>query len=356
VLLHFVRKGIIGPMRITGKQMPQIFSTDLVPIADRRDAWLCNARLICGDCRFEFPRRHQFHGSIERRKVGGLELTRFSSSPVSFAKSPVTGTNAADRSCIVITQLHGVRCYSQDGATAILNPGDSTLIDSGLCWSSNCGGDCSRLYLRVPHWMMENRLRLTHLPLLPRISGVSGLGVTLSRLATSLYEEAQVLTHEEGTSAIEAYLEILSACIGHPLREDVDHHVELLSRVEQFIGTHLAEPALNPTEIANAVGISVRHLHRLFSRRGSTVTECIREQRLERCRLDLCDSRCAERNITEIAFCWGFSDSAHFSRSFKRQFGISPRLFRLQSWSESWNAEGTRGLLAAANLRPLYPN
>jgi len=40
--------------------------------------------------------------------------------------------------------------------------------------------------------------------------------------------------------------------------------------------THLAEPTLNPAEIANAVGISVRHLHRLFSCRGSTVTEWIR--------------------------------------------------------------------------------
>src|SRR6202035_5927 len=179
--------------------MPQTFSTDLVPIADRRDAWLCNARLICGDCRFEFPRRHLFHGSVERRKVGGVELTRFSSSPVSFAKSPVTGTNAADRFCIVITQLHGVRCYTQDGATAILNPGDSTLIDSGHSWSSNCGGDCSRLYLRVPRWLMENRLRLTRLPLLPRISGTSRLGVTLFRLATSLYQEAPVLTLGEGS-------------------------------------------------------------------------------------------------------------------------------------------------------------
>jgi len=28
--------------------------------------------------------------------------------------------------------------------------------------------------------------------------------------------------------------------------------------------------------------------------------------------------------VTEIAFRWGFKDSAHFSRAFKREFGISP--------------------------------
>jgi len=341
--------------------MSQTFSTDLIPIADRLDAWLSNARQICGDCRFEFPRRHLFHGSIERRNIAGLELSRFSSSPISFAKFPVLSANSVDRYSIVITQLKGVRCYSQDGAMAILNPGDSTLIDSGHSWSSNCAGECSRLYLRVPRWLMENRLRLTNLPLLPRISGASGLGVTLFRLATSLYQEAPVLTLEEGTSAIEAYLEILSACIGHP--EQRDEHAgrcaELLSRVEQFIETHLSEPALSPTEIASAVGISVRHLHRLFSCSGSTITECIRRRRLERCRMELCDARSAERNITEIAFFWGFSDSAHFSRSFKRQFGVSPRTFRLRYWNESWNTEGperTRSLPTAVHFRPLYPN
>src|SRR5216684_1855665 len=341
--------------------MSQTFSTDLVPIADRLEAWLCNARQICGDCRFEFPRRHVFHGSIERRNVAGLELTRFSSTPVSFAKFPVVSANSVDRCCIVITQLHGVRRYTQDGTTAILNPGDSTLIDSGHSWSSNCAGECSRLYLRVPRWLMENRLRLTNLPLLPRISGASGLGVTLFRLATSLYQEAPVLTLEEGTSALEAYLEILSACIGYP--EQRDEHAgrcaELLSRVEQLIETHLSEPTLSPTEIADAVGISVRHLHRLFSCSGSTITECIRERRLERCRMELCDPRSAERNITEIAFFWGFSDSSHFSRSFKQQFGVSPRTFRLRSWNEAWNAERperARSLPAAANFRLLYPN
>jgi AraC family transcriptional activator of tynA and feaB len=341
--------------------MSQTFSTDLVPIADRLDAWLCNARQICGDCRFEFPKRQSFHGSIERRRVAGLELTRFSSTPVSFAKFPIEAANSVGRSCIVITQLQGVRLYSQGGATAILKSGDSTLIDSGRPWSSNCAGECSRLYLRVPRWLIENRLRFADLPLLPRISGASGLGVTLFHLATSLYQEAQVLTPEEGISAIEAYLELLCACVGLGERrnEQTGACAELLSRVEQFIDAHLPEPTMGPTEIADAVGISVRHLHRLFLQKESTVAEYIRERRLERCQADLCDPRFSDRNITEIAFFWGFSDSAHFSHCFKQRFGVSPRLFRSRLWSGAWNTaqqERARGLLARASFRPLYPN
>jgi len=343
------------------KRMSRMFSTDLVPIADRLDAWLCNARQICGDCRFDFPRRPQFRGSIERRSVAGLELTRFSSSPVYFAKFPIETANSPGRSCIVISQLQGVRGYTQGGATAILKPGDSTLIDSGRPWSSNCAGECSRLYLRVPRWLMENRLRLSNLPLLPRICGASGLGVSLFRLATSLYQEAEVLTMEEGVSAIEAYLELLCACVGHPElhSEEASHSAELFSRAERFIETHLSEPALCPSQIADALAISVRHLHRLFSRKESTVAEYVRERRLERCQRDLCDPRFADRNITDIAFFWGFSDSAHFSRCFKRRFRVSPRVYRAHPWSGTWDAgysEPARGLAEKSNFRLLYPN
>jgi len=344
------------------KLMSQMFSTDLVPAADRLDAWLCNARQICGDCRFEFPKRQPFHGSIERRGVAGLELTRFSSAPVCFAKFPVEAANSASRSCIVITQLQGVRRYSQEGATVTLKPGDSTLVDSGRQWSSNCAGECSRLYLRVPRWLVEHRLRLTNLPLLPYISGACGLGVSLFHLATCLYQEAEVLTVKEGISAIEAYLELLCACVGRRERcgEETGHGAELFSRAELFIETHLSEPTLCPTEIADALSISVRHLHRLFLQKESTIAGFIRERRLERCQADLCNPRFADRNITEIAFFWGFSDSAHFSRCFKRRFDISPRLFRLRPWgSEAWNIdrqERARGLLARTNFRPLHPN
>ena len=318
--------------------MSQSFSTDVVPISERLDAWLWNARQICGDCRFQFPRRYPFHGSIHRRTVAGFELTRFSSSPVSFAKFPAAGAGNEDRGCIIVTQLEGVRHYHQDGAVALLKPGDTTLIDSGRPWTSDCIGSCSRLYLRVARWFLQNRLRIISVPVLPRISGASGLGASLFHLATSLYEEADEMSIEEGMAGVEAYLDLLSGCVGRPALVSVGHSAELLSRIERFIEAHLPDPTLNPGEIATVVDISVRHLHRLFAVKGCTVADWIRHRRLDRCRLDLSNFHLRNRSITDIAFLWGFSDSAHFSRCFRKEFGESPRAYRSRVWAVSWNS------------------
>jgi AraC family transcriptional activator of tynA and feaB len=325
------------------EKISQSFTTDLIPLPDRQEAWLSNAKQICGECKFQFPKRFPFHGSIERRRVADLEMTLFSSSAVSFNKYPSINLNSENRSWIVISQLAGLRRYCQDGKVAVLKKGDATLIDSGRPWSSDCPGDCARLYLRVPRGFMQTRMRRNELPVARRISGESGIGAMLFRLSTSLFQQAGEMSHEEGGAAIEAYLRILAACVGTTSRGiiDANRRVDLTSLILRYIDLHLTDTTLSPAEIAAALEISVRHVHRLFSRQGSTVADWIRAQRLRHCRSDFANPRLCEKSITEIAFFWGFNDSAHFSRVFKHQFGVSPRIFRSRVNS---------GLPAHANL------
>jgi AraC family transcriptional regulator, positive regulator of tynA and feaB len=308
--------------------MSQLFSTEALPASDRIDAWQWNAQQICGDCRIQLP-KSSFHGSIEVRNVGGLRLTRFSTTPLSFWKWPLDTVNLDNRSCIVITQIAGVRRYLQNGASVLLKPGDSTVIDSGRPWSSSCGTDCTRFYFRVPRWMMENRLRMPKIPIARRINGSAGLGATLCRLSQSIFEEAERMQDEEGAAALDAYFGILAGCLGGAATPAL-RGPELYGRIQRFVDAHISEPTLGADEIAAAMGISVRHLHRLYSVTGTTVGDSIRSRRLEHCRSDLANPRWRERSITEIAFSWGFNDSAHFSHSFRRQFGVSPRAFRAQ--------------------------
>jgi hypothetical protein len=73
-------------------------------------------------------------------------------------KWPFDTACAPSRSCPVITQIAGARQYLQRGEEILLKPGDSTIIDTAVPWSSSCNTDCVRLYLRVPRWVMQNRL------------------------------------------------------------------------------------------------------------------------------------------------------------------------------------------------------
>jgi len=336
------------------------FSTELIAAPDRLEAWRCNARQICGDSRFHFPKSFRFHGSIQAQRVAGLELTLFSSSALSFEKFPTVSLHSGQRACIVITQLAGVRRYCQNGMTAVLQRGDTTLIDSGLPWTSDCQGDCARLYLRLPYHLVEDRLRLSALPIARRISGAAGLGSILFGLSTSLFRQAEDLTSDEGTTAVEAYLKILSACVGEPdfaLTDRGGDH--LFSRIVRYIYAHLGDTDLGPASIAREMGVSVRHVHRVFSQMGSTVADWVRTQRLGQCHCDLADVRQLHKSITDIAFSRGFNDSAHFSRVFRQEFGICPRKYRSQAFAKAARnkieAQG-RNLLAPLEERLILPS
>ena len=306
--------------------MSQLFSTELFPASDRIDAWQWNAQQVCGDCRIQLPRT-SFRGSIEIQQIGVLRLTRFSSSPLSFWKWPHDTFSEENSPWLVITQLGGARRYAQSGAEVLLNAGDTTIIDASHPWSSTCETDCVRLYLRVPRWMLENRLRSREIRAAQKIWGTTRAGAAVHRLSQSLYYEARRMDKDETDASLDAYFHALAVALGHnEISEEA--RTALLHHILRYIDSHLAEPTLSPVVVASAVGISLRHLHRVFSATDGTMGDYIRGRRLEQCRKDMMDSRLRARTITEIAFSWGFSDAAHFSHAFRKQFGTSPRAFR----------------------------
>jgi AraC-like DNA-binding protein len=53
-----------------------------------------------------------------------------------------------------------------------------------------------------------------------------------------------------------------------------------------------------------------------------TVSDYIWRARLQNCRQEL--EAQGGKTITDVAFSWGFSSSSHFSRVFRRYFGVVP--------------------------------
>ena len=100
------------------------------------------------------------------------------------------------------------------------------------------------------------------------------------------------------------------------------------ARIQAFIQRNLVDPDLTIERIAERMQCTKRYLHKVFSDEGQTLNQYIWAQRLERCRTELGRAELAGKSITEIAFSCGFSNAAHFSRSFRARFGQPPRAYR----------------------------
>jgi transcriptional regulator GlxA family with amidase domain len=96
------------------------------------------------------------------------------------------------------------------------------------------------------------------------------------------------------------------------------------SDFEGYIDEHIGRPDLAPPMLARHFGISVRQLYRLTSSWGCTPDALIWSRRLTRARRILAEGKC-DSHVLDIALSCGFKDGAHFSRAYRREFGLPPR-------------------------------
>jgi len=94
-----------------------------------------------------------------------------------------------------------------------------------------------------------------------------------------------------------------------------------------YIRANLADPALTADRIADALFISRRRLYQLFDD-GDGVSGRIRALRIDQAKELLGDPAHAVRGIGEISRLCGFANAAHFSRTFRKVVGETPRDYR----------------------------
>lgn len=112
------------------------------------------------------------------------------------------------------------------------------------------------------------------------------------------------------------------------------HQQKIIARARALIEANLDQPISSET-LADHLAISVRHLQRIIKEElHSTPTNFIHIIRLEKAAGMLKNH---EANITEIAYTVGMSDASHFSRLFKRYYGVPPSHFAQQEHSHPNN-------------------
>jgi AraC-like DNA-binding protein len=312
--------------------MTHLLSTETVPPRDRVAYWtdmICNTyvQLEC-----DAMRSDAFGGSIKSETMPGLDLSVVASNAQKVVRTPRQIGRATDDYFLVSIQTQGQGVIRQDGRDAVLNPGDFALYDSTRPYELQFDGDFRQIVLKLPGEQLRRTVRDTEKLTATTVSGRAGAGHLMIGMIKTLWEDIDALEPASAVAVAGGVVNILvaglqtlpaSRCVG--VSSLTTYH---LARVKAEIDARLRNPGLSVGDIARDLGISVGHIHRLFRQAATTPAQFIWSRRLEMCGRDLLDPRRAGHSISEIAFSWGFNDAAHFSRSFRDRFGVTPRAWR----------------------------
>ncbi len=231
-----------------------------------------------------------------------------------------------DGGLLVSVQLQGGCVVRQGDREAVLRPGDMAVYDAGrpydLVFPS---GDHRQAVLQVPVIDSSAASMLLGQTAV-RIPGEGGIGPAVGALLTAIPTAIQDAETVHAERLAQSALELLALAV--PATSKLDRGTELLHRARAFIEAHADDPELRPSTIAEGLHLSLAHLHRTFRQSDNTVGALVKQVRLERAAADLRDEKLGRWTVAEIATRRGFSDSAHFSRSFAAHFGMSPSEWR----------------------------
>lgn len=313
------------------------FSTNNVARGARRDAWLASVREQCGDFEIEFG-ADSFEASIDVRRAGRFRCARIMQTSRRTTRLS-TQVDTKNLDCyFAIVQLAGRTEIEQFGRTTEISEGDIAIIDANAPMTQRYSGRNTQLSLHLPKadlgrqsfdWATVTAKRLHR-----------SRSRLVGPLICSAFCSDGDFDDREARTVGDTLVNLLS--IGWQGVDSgkgmvgTDGGSSLLLSIRSFILARLADEQLSPGMIARENGLSERQLHRIFQSTGRTVGGWIRQNRLDRSASDLRDHNKRDRTITQIAFAWGFSDSAHFSRVFSAEYGQSPRAYRTSALRNSF--------------------
>lgn len=271
---------------------------------------------------------------IAAYSFSGLKLTAISYDLRGMLRGEQLISHIDDRHYALILQLEGRGAVMRGETETTLKTGDMIIIDMASTTLSRVFAQSRQLCVKLPRALLQARLSSGAIAMACLIEGSGVFGRLLRSLIDALTGAAGTLSHREERGIRDALIDLAVAALCAELEPPLELRVFRPTAVRhwallrQSIETLLSDPELSPAKVAAEHNISTRHLHRLFKHAGTSFGEYVRARRLARCRNDLADQRLAALPVTEIAFRWGFNDSSHFSRCFKKTFGCTARDFR----------------------------
>ena len=306
-----------------------VHSTDLSPASDRAGHWTRVIAETYFPLQLTFRDAAQFQGRLEQRLLGSVSLSRLRTEPVQYERHPRHIAHASEEHYLITIPRRAPVEFRQLGREVRCDPGGFILERGDEPYRFSYAAANDLCVLKVAKPKLAERLRGADRYCAQVFDGQAGLG----GLFTTLARQARRDAPEDGAAGAvlgRHLIELLALTLDRSAQTQGEARRSVRAahqqHAEEVIRSNLSNPALSPDSVADACGISKRYLHQVFAETNCTVSQFIREQRLIAARDRLQSPNSGA--LSDIAYRYGFSDQAQFSRLFKAMFGQTPSGFR----------------------------
>ena len=308
----------------------------------RFTAWRRRIEEIAGmEAELVAPGESSFRSSVRNRNLGPLTILEFDVEPYQVRLASKLGSAPPEERLVLWLSIDGSGWVEQGGVTTELDPSILCVYGADRPRTFAFTTPSRGIALLMPLDPVRQALRGWELALPLNIDCTRGPGAVLADVVRSLARHAD--DPGEGMVGLADVLVALLAAVVSvlpgslrlmPSRLEVFHK----ARIKRFVLEHLRDPALDVDTVSRAVGLSTRYIHKLFSSEPERLMKWVWAQRIEGACKEIERTASRRKAISQVAFSWGFSGPAHFSRSFRKRYGVSPIEYRSRAGARSKGA------------------
>lgn len=273
------------------------------------------------DCRKEGDA--PFHGEMRGCQLSNLDLIDVVSPAMEYRRGAIQIQGRSEEHFQLVLQISGVGHLWQCEREAVLLPGDVALYTSTAPSSIAYPKGSRTIAMKLPRQCVLDRIKCCERALALSLKGDSAMG----GLVGSMMRESFALGFEQGVvddgRLSSGLLDIIAYAFDHqPEPSRTCSRDTPLAQIKKFMQANLADSEMQLVDVAQKHNVSMRTLNRLFAAEGSSASRWLWLQRLEASYRSLRNGDV--RQVSEAALGCGFNDLSHFSKSFKKAYGIAP--------------------------------
>lgn len=281
-----------------------------------------------------------FYSSLRTQDpLGSIRFSEVIASPqvVDRTTSHISKSDADD--FLISFQLSNDCLLRQGGRMALLRPGSFALYGSAEPYRLTFDKPFHQFILKIPGVELRRYVSDPERLVAKTYDLDGGFGPVAKEFMYTLVNEQPINREiEEGialgasalsTNLLELLIHIMMSAQDDRLTLGASVPQEMLKkRISAFIAGNVFDPRLSNERIADAHGISLRYLYKLFAKDELSLRERIRSERLNAAHKLLMREAHKKVSIETIALHVGFSSASHFSKAFKSEFGFAPGKLR----------------------------